>query len=74
MKKIFEWFKAKLNIRFVVRRAVERYYSELLDIEYEINNDLCVFGKKYTETYRYQKLRLGAEFLKFKIEFLNNFI
>ena len=74
MKKIIEWIKAKLNIRSVVRGAVEKYYDELVYIEYENKKDLCVFGEKYKSTCKHARFELQASFLKFKISFLNSFL
>jgi hypothetical protein len=74
MKRFIEWLKAKLNIRFVVRRLRERYYNDLVCNELELLVELNMSGEKARETYKFQCIELKSEIIKFKIKLVECFM
>ena len=59
-----EWIKTKLK----------QYYYELSDIECENIYERCVYGEKITKTYKYKRMELQADILRFKISFCESFV
>ena len=48
-------------------------YAKLYDIKAEKNSELCQFGSKVVDTYKYRYLELQESFLKMMIEFYKVF-
>lgn len=52
---------------------LKKYYSDLVDVENKMLNQVCLYGQEICKTYEYRKFELTADILRLKIELLECF-